>query len=102
WLARCGDGEAAVEDFQKAALLAHDEAPRLRIREILARLCVRLQTRPVILVVRQRIERDQAPRFVVRSLVGQEISDEMAAAARNNADPVCRIFLERGALRGLD
>src|SRR5690606_28374489 len=70
--------------------------------EVPAPLFVGLQTGPEPLVSGQALERDQPPGDVVRSLVWQEIPQQVAAAPRNDASPVGGVLPEGLALKGID
>jgi DNA-binding transcriptional ArsR family regulator len=70
--------------------------------EIIARFGIGLQPGAIGLIRRQTIESDQTPGDVVRAFVGQEISDKMAATARNDVAPVFRVLFESVALEGVD
>jgi hypothetical protein len=48
------------------------------------------------------IESNEAPRHIVRAFVRQEISDQVATAARNYSNPILSIFLEDVALEWID
>ena len=63
---------------------------------------VGLQPRAIGLVGGQAVERDQPPGDVVGALVRQEVADEVAAAARDDATPVAGVFGERVALERID
>src|SRR5262245_41722694 len=80
------------------ALLAQDKALRARELEILAALAVGLDAATVRLVGGEGIEREQAPRHVVAALMRQEITDQMAAAARDHAAPRLGVARKRVAL----
>ena len=71
-----------LDDLDEVALLAQDQPFGLGHLEILARLGIVLQPRPIALVRREAVEGDQPPRHVVRALVRQEVAD---AGARRSA-----------------
>jgi len=67
--------------------------------EIPKRADVGFQASPICLIRGETIESNQAPRHIVRAFIGQEISDQVAAAARNDSTPILSIFLELIALK---
>lgn len=74
----------------------------LRHREVVERLTVRLQPRPVRFIRREAVKGDQAPRHVIGPLVRHEVAHEMAAASRNDAAPILSVLFEPIALKWID
>ena len=66
--------ERAVDHLEKSALLAQDEAVRLRESEVLPRGGVLFQARPIRFVRRERFELYEAPGEVVGALMKQKLA----------------------------
>src|SRR5690606_34303408 len=94
--------EGARHAAEPAALLAQDEALRLGALEVGAALGIGAQAGAVALVGREVLEADQAPGDVVRALAGQEVADQVAAAARDDLAPAARVVGEGGDLEGVE
>src|ERR1019366_1043771 len=60
------------------------------------------QARPIGLVRGEAVERDQSPGDVVGSLMWQEVANEVAAAARDDAPPVRCVLFEVFQLERID
>src|SRR5262249_26060587 len=71
-----------------------DEPPFLRHPEILLSLGIRPQSRAILLVRREALERNQSPTDVVRPLIGQEVTHQVPAASRNDPPPILGILLK--------
>ena len=82
--------------------VALNQSALVRECEIRPPFRIGLEPRPVGLVVGQAIERDQPPGHVARTFVWEEIPDEIAAAARDDARPIRCVLLERLALERVD
>src|SRR5262249_23682380 len=74
----------------------------LRQREILQRFGIGSQPRAVRLVRGETVKCDQSPGHVVGAFMRQEITDQVAAATRDDAPPVLGISLEFVALERID
>ena len=72
--------------IEHAQLLAPEDLPRFAALGVAA---------SVGLVRRQALEADQAPGRVVGALVGNEVADEVPAAARDDAAPLKAVVAER-------
>src|SRR5690348_9980380 len=94
--------EGAVHGLDEAALLFQDEAAGLRELEVPTPLRILAQAPLVELVGGQAVECDQAPADVVGALPRQEVADQFAAAARDDAPPGRRILPELVALGRID
>src|SRR5262245_13815691 len=94
--------ERAIDDLHEVPLLTKDKAFRLGHREVVAALGVRAELRAIGLVRGEALEGDEPPRDVVRSFVRQKVSDEVAAAARDDASPVLGVRPERVPLERID
>jgi len=70
----------------------------VRERKVRPSFGIALNPSPIRFAVGQRLERDQSPRDVARAFVREEIPDEIAAAARDDAVPGGRVFGERRSL----
>src|SRR5580698_8325026 len=90
WLGR--KFECPVHDRDEIALFAQNKPLRLRHLEIRSPFRIRFDAGSIGLVRRKIVKRDQTPRNVVRAFIGQKISDQVAAAAGNDAAPVFSIF----------
>jgi len=91
-----------VNYFHKVSLFAKNQPIGLRHGKI--RACFRIgpEPRPVGLISRQAIERDQSPCHIICSFEGKKISHKFTAATRNNAPPILSIFLKLIALKWID
>src|SRR5215471_7308511 len=94
--------KGSAHGFDKVPLFAEDKPFGLSHGEILRRFTIRLDARLVALVRSQAVEGDQAPGNVVRPFVRKKVSDEMAAASRNDAAPVFRLAAEGLPLERVD
>src|SRR5262245_607392 len=94
--------ERALDQLDERALFAQDEALALCEGEILAPFGVGLDAPAIRLVLRQRIEAQQAPRLVVGAFVRNEVADQVSAAARNDATPALGVRREGLALERVD
>jgi DNA-binding transcriptional ArsR family regulator len=97
-----GNAQSSVHRLHEVSLFAQNQTLALRHGEILARFAIGPQTRPASFVIGETIESDDAPGYIVRTFMGQKVSDEIAAAARNDAAPIPGVFLERSALKRID
>src|ERR1700730_16368566 len=88
--------------LNEVALFPEDESLLVGHGEILERVRVCPEARPVAFVRGKRVKCNQRPRDVIRPLVREEIPDEMAAASRNNRAPVLRVPLEPVMLMRVD
>src|ERR1700736_5834844 len=98
WGRFCRPQGGALDDLQESPLFPQHQPLALCQGEVLAGLGIQLQPRPVRLVGRKALERNQAPGDVVRALVRQEIADQLATAAGDDMAPVLGVFAERLAL----
>src|SRR5262245_15218643 len=87
---------------QERALLGEDETLFLGELEVGHALRVLAQARAVGLVRREAVERDEREGDVVGALVRHPVTDEIAAALRNDGHPVLGILLELVALEGFE
>src|SRR5207302_413474 len=71
-------------------------------REVRDRFRIRLQALSVRLIRSQAVECDETPCLEVRALVREKISDEMAAAAGDDAAPVRGVLPEIFLLERID
>src|SRR5262249_29436787 len=94
--------DRAVHRFEERPLLAADEALRLRHLEIARAFRILRQPRAVGLIRGEALEADERPADVVGPLVRQEVAEQLAAAARDDAAPVARVLRERVALERID
>ncbi|CAG9220651.1 hypothetical protein BCAR13_420124 [Paraburkholderia caribensis] len=97
-----GLAERPADNFREGPFFAQDEAPGLRHGEVFDRCGIGAQPRAIRFVSGEAVERNQAPRDVVRPFVRQEIAEQMAAAARNDVSPVLGVLPERVALERID
>src|SRR5262249_48903704 len=84
------------------ALLREDKLVLLGKIEIRHALGILPQPRAIGLVGGEALETDQREGDVVGALMRHEVADEVAAAFRDDAEPALRIFLELGALEGIE
>ena len=83
-----GDAERAFDGLEEGALLAQDEAPGCANAKFARAVGIGLEARAVGLVGGEESKRDQAPGDRRWCLVRQEVADQVAAAARDDAAPV--------------
>ena len=81
--------ERSFDDLDESSLLTKDEPFCLGHREILARLSMRFQPRAIRFIRREAVERNQAPRHVVRPFMREEVPDEVPAAFGDDPPPKC-------------
>jgi len=98
----CGKVEGAIDELDEGALFAKDEAVDLREGEVFAGFGVLAETRAVCLVRGKGIKGDETPCDVVGAFVREEVADEMAAEARDDASPGCGVLVEALALKWVD
>src|ERR1700730_6409672 len=94
--------EGSIDDFEEGSLFAEDQTLCLCHEEVCPCFGIGPQAGAVVLVGGESIEGDQSPGDVVRSFVGKEVSDEMSAAARDDAAPVFCILFELVSLEWVD
>ncbi|MCY1374074.1 hypothetical protein D9M69_613900 [compost metagenome] len=94
--------EGAGHVFEPGPFLAQDEALCLRQLEVGAAFGVVAQHRAVALVGGEAVETDQAPGDVIAAFVRQEVAEQVAAAAGNDAAPGLGVAAEGLALEGVD
>src|SRR5215469_11514040 len=99
---RWGNAEGRVYDFGEVSLFAQDKAFGLRRCKIFAGFLVGFETRLIAFVGSETVESDEPPRNVVCAFVRKEISDQMTAAAGNDATPVLGVLLESAPLERID
>src|SRR5271166_751172 len=97
-----GRAEGSGDAFDECALFPEDKPAGLGFGEVGAAFGVRFEAGAVGFVRGQADKSDQRPGNVVRAFQGQEIADEMAAAAGNDAAPVFGVLLESFALERID
>jgi hypothetical protein len=97
-----GNAEGTFDNFHKRPLFAQDEPLSLGHGEVGKRFRIGLQKSSVSLVSSETVEGNQSPRDIVRAFVGQKISHQMSAAARDDAAPVLGVLLEALTLEGID
>jgi DNA-binding transcriptional ArsR family regulator len=98
----CGNAESSVYSLYEVSLFAQNQTLALRHGEILVRFAVGTQTRTICLISGEAIECDNAPGYIVRTFMGEKVSDEIPAAARNDSAPIPGVLLERAALKRID
>ena len=94
--------ECSFNDFKEGPFFAKNEAFGLGHGEILPAFRIRPQPRPVCLVGSQIVERNQSPRHIIGAFMREEVSDEVATAARNDSAPAFGVFFESVTLKGID
>src|SRR5580700_4835119 len=94
--------ERSFDCLHEISFFTKDKPLALCHGEILTRLGIRPQARPVSFVSRKTSEGDQAPGNIIRAFVRKEIPDEMASAARNDVPPVFCVLFERVSLERID
>ena len=94
--------ESSPDNFQERSLFAKNQSLALRHRKILTALEIGLQSRSIGFVGSEAVEGNQSPGDIVSAFIGKEVSDKMAAAARNDAAPVLSVFLEPVSLKRID
>src|SRR5439155_10193102 len=82
---------------QKGALLREDEPVLLGKIEVRHAFAVGAQPRPIAFIGSQALERDQREGDVVGALMRHPVADEIAAAFRNDGQPILRILFEHRA-----
>src|SRR6478752_2808143 len=87
---------------QERALLGEDELVLLGKTEIGHAFAVGTQPRPVAFIGGETLERDQREGDVVSALMRHPVADQVAAAFRDDGEPVFRILLELGALERIE
>ena len=80
--------------FQEGPLLSDDDAVVDCETEIIPGFHVCLQFRAIGLIGCEAVETDEAPGDVIRPFVRQEVTDELAAAAGDDASPGLRVLAE--------
>src|SRR5579872_3316094 len=94
--------ERSIDCLHEISFFMEDKPLALCHSEILARFIIRTQACPVGFVCRKISEGDQAPGNIISAFVRKEISDQTPPAARNDAPPRFRVFLERVSLERID
>src|SRR5262245_8042508 len=87
---------------QECPFLRENELVLLGEIEIGHAVAVRAQPRPVALIGCETLERDQRKGDVVGALVRHPVAEEIAAAFRDDGEPVFRVLLEQRALEGVE
>src|SRR5262249_6003524 len=100
WEAR--NAERARDHLDEVALLAKDEPAFLCGGKVPASFFVGSRTCPIGFVGGQAVMQDHPPRHVVGAFVGQEVSQKLGTAPRDDAAPGFRVLCECVALEGID
>src|SRR4051812_11172357 len=80
--------------LQETSLFPENHAVVECQAEIIPRFLIRFELCTVRLVGREAVESDQAPANVIGAFVWHEITEQVAAAAGNDASPVLRVLAE--------
>src|SRR5829696_3617902 len=87
---------------QERPFLSEDELVLLGEIEVGHAFAVGAQPRPVAFIGCQALERDQRKRDVVGALMRHPVADEVAAAFRDDGEPVFGVLLELRALEWIE
>src|SRR5438045_8378488 len=99
---RAISGHGFAYRSQERALFAQDEALLLCVPAVFGTFSVHLEPRAILLVSGEAVEPDQRQRDVVGAFMRHEITQQVAAASRNDGCPAPGIFLEGGAFEWIE
>src|SRR5215472_4632721 len=96
------DSERSIHHLHEVSFFVENEPLALRHGEVLPPFGIRLYAGSVRFISGQALKCYQTPADIIGPFVGKKVSHEVAAAPRNDAAPILRIFLERVALKRID